>query len=355
MRLLVLYSRMADYFYQGLCRAVHEHGLEVLVVCQRPAESTPFQFEEIPGLRLVYRDAYDAYSLQQLYESYQPERVYAAGWSDEAYRGLMRRARRAGVKVLMGMDNLWTGSARQRVGSWLGHWYLPQLADICWVPGLPQFAYALRLGFSPERIRTGLYCAHGAPFEAAALQRDVPMPRVLLFVGRLVAYKNPVSLARQFAEAREAAGSDWQLWMAGDGPLMGELKALQRQHSGAIKLLGFTPPQALPSLFAQAGAFCLPSHREHWGVVVHEAACAGLPILSTTSCGASSAFLFHGFNGWKFDSQRPEELQRALEALLQLDGDQLRLYGERSLVLSRAFSPEQFAAVLTEPLQASGH
>lgn len=353
MRLLVLYSRMADYFYQGLCRAVREHGVEALVVCQRPAASAPFQFEDIPGLRLVYRDTYDADSLQQLYESFQPERMYAAGWSDGAYRALMRKARRSGVPVLMGMDNLWAGSARQRLASWLGRWYLPKLTDICWVPGLPQFAYAQRLGFPPERIRTGLYCAHGAPFEAASQLRAEPMPRVLLFVGRLVAYKNPVLLARQFAEARAATGSDWQLWIAGDGPLMGELEALQRQHSGAIRLLGFTPPQALPALFSKAGAFCLPSHREHWGVVVHEAACAGLPILSTHSCGASSAFLFHGFNGWKFDSQRPEELRRSLEALMLLDGEQLRLYGQRSQMLSRACSPEQFVAVLTESLQVN--
>jgi glycosyltransferase involved in cell wall biosynthesis len=267
----------------------------------------------------------------------------------------MRAARRAGVPVLMGMDNYWKGTPRQWVARCLGRWRLPRLADICWVPGLPQFAYALQLGFPPERIRTGLYCAHGEPFAAAALQRPEPMPRVLLFAGRLVPYKNPVLLARQFVEARTATGSDWQLWMAGDGPLMSELESLRRQHPDSIRLLGFTPPKELPALFAQDGAFCLPSHGEHWGVVVHEAACAGLPILSTNHCGASSAFLFPGFNGWKFDSRRAEELRGALEALMQLEAAQLRLFGLRSQALSQTFSPEQFVAVLTESLPIRGH
>lgn len=348
MRILVLYSRMADYFYQGLRLAVAEFGADILVVCQQPVSTAPFQFEALPQLQFVHREELDKTALHQLMQHFKPERIYLAGWNDTGYRSLALKAKKLKIPVILGMDNYWKGGWKQRLGTLLLPYLLPRIADRCWVPGPPQFAYALRLGFKGDQIRTGLYAALREPFEQAAASRSQPMPTVLLFVGRLVAYKNPLQLAVHFLQARQRTQSNWQLWIAGDGPEMEAIQALGNQD--AIRLLGFTQPKDLPGLFAQAGAFCLPSHQEHWGVVVHEAACAGLPILSTHSTGASSVFLYQGFNGWKFDSQKPKELQQALVELMETNAEKRRQFGQRSAVLSRAYSLEQFVAVLTEPM-----
>ncbi len=54
----------------------------------------------------------------------------------------------------------------------------------------------------------------------------------------------------------------------------------------------------------KSGCFILPSIFEPWAVVIHEFACAGLPIIATEVCGATPHFVINGFNGLSIKSKK---------------------------------------------------
>ena len=56
----------------------------------------------------------------------------------------------------------------------------------------------------------------------------------------------------------------------------------------------------------------LPSLYEAWGVVVHEAVLAGLPLIATHQTGAASEFVIHGNNGFIYDAPDKEALKKIL-------------------------------------------
>jgi glycosyltransferase involved in cell wall biosynthesis len=101
-----------------------------------------------------------------------------------------------------------------------------------------------------------------------------PEPTVL-FLGRLVAMKRPDHALEAFRVLRERVPSA-RLWMIGDGPLAGRLRA--RQAPG-VELLGWMERDELLRRTAAAHVLVATSVREGWGLNVSEAAACGTPAI----------------------------------------------------------------------------
>ena len=69
-----------------------------------------------------------------------------------------------------------------------------------------------------------------------------------------------------------------------------------------IENKGFIQPKYLNDLLLNSSALILPSRYEPWGVIVHEAAVAGLPIIISDACGSSDHLVKDGYNGYIFSS-----------------------------------------------------
>ena len=54
-----------------------------------------------------------------------------------------------------------------------------------------------------------------------------------------------------------------------------------------VHLIGFINQSELPTYYAAADVFVLPSHYETWGLVVNEALSAGLAVIATKEVGAT--------------------------------------------------------------------
>ena len=107
-----------------------------------------------------------------------------------------------------------------------------------------------------------------------------PGSPVLLALGRLHENKAFDVLLRALAQA-----PDVYLWLAGEGPLLGELEALA-QHLAVkprVRFLGWREDTA--ALFAAADVFVCPSRREPLGNVVIESWVQGVPVIATDSLG----------------------------------------------------------------------
>ena len=95
-----------------------------------------------------------------------------------------------------------------------------------------------------------------------------------------------------------------------------------------------------------SGCFVLPSHYEPWGVVLHEFAAAGLPIICSDICGASSSFVISGKNGYKFKSNCKKSLTDKFLKIILLSDFELNNMSKASFSLSKRVSPETSAANL---------
>jgi glycosyltransferase involved in cell wall biosynthesis len=113
-----------------------------------------------------------------------------------------------------------------------------------------------------------------------------------------------------------------------------------------VELTDFISPAALPEFYKSAGIFCLPSKGEHWGVAVHEAAAAGLPLLLSDTVESGSAFLINGFNGFSFETGNERSFREYLLRMLNMTNDELLKMGENSILLSRRINHGTWSATL---------
>lgn len=345
MRVAVLWSRLSGYFNACLKELAALPGVELYLAHIGEARDAPFdaaQFQWLGRARVFSGDP-DAAALCRDLDAFAPDALLINSWHFGAYRRIARAYAGRAARVLAA-DNQWLGTVRQRLGVAVAPWYIAPLYDAAFVPGERQAVFARLLGFPEERIWRGLYsCDHDAFAAAYRLRRERtgPPPRDFLFVGRLVPEKGIDVLLDAYARYRagtEAGAGPLPLRLCGAGPL----EAACRDRPG-VRLEGFVQPDRLPAAMADAGCLLLPSRFEPWGVVVHEAAAAGLALICSERCGASVHLLQDGYNGFLAAAGRAAPLARALAAYAALDDDGVRAMAEASHGLSLQFTPRRWA------------
>ncbi|MCW1912679.1 glycosyltransferase family 4 protein [Luteolibacter sp. GHJ8] len=99
-----------------------------------------------------------------------------------------------------------------------------------------------------------------------------------------------------------------------------------------LSLAGFREGTDLLAEYHVAGAFVLPSYGDTYGVVVHEAASCGLPVLVSTAAGACETLAIEGRSGFRINPSDPEALAKHMGSLLADSGLSRKLgHGAREL------------------------
>jgi len=127
-----------------------------------------------------------------------------------------------------------------------------------------------------------------------------PSRRRFLFSGRFVALKRIDLLIDAFAQLADKL-VNWDLLIAGDGPLEAELKArVPTSLQQRIMWTGYLgSPKRMSALYKLADVLVLPSEYEAWALVVNEATCAGLALVCSDVVGAAAEML-HDFENGRF-------------------------------------------------------
>ncbi|GHE39810.1 glycosyltransferase [Sphingobacterium griseoflavum] len=130
-------------------------------------------------------------------------------------------------------------------------------------------------------IPIGVEPLHPDPALVAQLQARYAGKKIVLSLGRLVAYKGYAHLI----EAASNLPDDYHILIGGKGPLREELQALivERNLQKKVSLLGYVADEEIPAYFAACHLFCLPSvlKTEAFAIVQIEAMSCGKPIVST--------------------------------------------------------------------------
>lgn len=132
----------------------------------------------------------------------------------------------------------------------------------------------------------------------------------LLYVGRLKRDKGVADLVEAFGRLRSCFP---KLHLLLVGPDDEGLEPLIRNVS-QIHRVGYT--QAVEEYMAAADVFCLPSHREGFGLVLIEAGAVGLPVVASRIYGISDA-VAEGETGLLHLPGNVDDLARTIETLIE--------------------------------------
>jgi glycosyltransferase involved in cell wall biosynthesis len=354
--IIFLYTRLADYFYQSILRFLSEKPEYRVTIIKYPTDkNAPFSFQETEQLKIFDKTIFNtANDIISYIEEVNSVAVYSAGWSDKDYMKVSKYFYNK-LPTIVGLDNPWESTLKQNIGSIVSPFYLKNKYKYIWVAGKPQYEFAKKLGYSDSEIYFQLYVAN-TPIFNITYERELEVkkkkyPRKLIFIGRYVEYKQPLLLVQLFTELfKEGETNDWSLELIGSGPLEEELK---KYESDYIKINSFIKPQELPNKLSKSGAFCLPSKSEHWGVVVHEAAATGLPLLLSNTTYAGSEFLVNNQNGFLFDEKNKSDFKLALKKLFMLSDEELFTMGLDSFRFSKKINADGWIKSLLNMIKSN--
>lgn len=359
MKVLYLYTEVMGYNLPIFERLVTHYDAAVDVVHWNQNKLTPFVPDPASGVKYHERSSFTPQGLLDFALALSPDVVYVSGWMDKGYLPVIEKLKALGTPIVVGLDTQWTGSLRQQLGSRLIKWiYKKRYFSYALVPGPMQYEYAARIGFGKTEILCHLLSGNTGLFKRAAqsLQHDkqVSYPKNFLYVGRFAQTKGIDILLQAFELYRNQYRGDWTLTCIGNGPMANLLESAQQKYPEAITLKAFSSQAALVDQARNAGAFVLPSREDPWGVVVHEFATAGLPLILSEFVGARPQFLIDGLNGFTFHQNSPEQLALQMHKIATSTTEQLLEMGRVSAHLGAYLNPEISAASLMAAQNRAG-
>ncbi len=167
---------------------------------------------------------------------------------------------------------------------------------------------------------------------------------VILYLSKINKNKGAYELLRVFENISTAAA----LVYVGSGPLLKDLESYVRARRLAnVFFFGFQNISQVSNFYALADIFVLFSRAESWGLVVNEAMCFGLPVITTDAVMASYDLVREAENGYVLGAGDTEALARCLCGLLA-DPQLRRRMGERSLEIIRPWNYDEFVKGLLD-------
>ena len=341
--IVFLYTEIAPYFLACCKKLAEKPGVNVHIIRYPVNSEAPFRFNETNNKIVLYdRKNYSGEQLAELVKDLNPSVLICSGWVDRDYLKICKTFY-GKIPTVLTMDTHWRGNIKQRVATIVGPFYLGKRFSRAWVPGNIQKEYALKLGFKEDQIRQGFYSADTEYFSllynAINEEKRKSFPKRFIYVGRYYDFKGISDLWNAFEELQNENPNEWELWCLGTG-------SVEPVIHPKIKHFGFIQPQDLLEYVKNTGVFVMPSLFEPWGVVLHEFAVMGFPLVVSDRVGASEIFVKDKVNGFLFDITKNGDLKEKLKTIMQLTPEQLTLMGNESRRRSLFVTPEKWAHTL---------
>jgi len=288
-----------------------------------------------------------------------PSVVAVSGWSFPESVSAISWAKDNGARLVMMSASQLHDSPRHKMRELLKS-RIVSSCDAALVGGRSQANYITRLGMPRERVSYGYnavevdndHFANGADLarvNAAAERARLGLPKqYLLASGRFIPKKNLVALVRAFSIAFATSRGPNHLVILGDGP--GRLKLQQTivdaGLSERVLLADFKCYADLPVCYGLAQTFVHVSLSEQWGLVINEAAAAGLPLIVSRFCGAASELVEPGVNGILVEPTDVDDMARALQQMMSATDEMRSQMGRESRRIVASWAPDRFVAGL---------
>lgn len=175
-----------------------------------------------------------------------------------------------------------------------------------------------KLFFCPFSIDNEYYLQKAEEYrdKKVQLKEELSIPLdypVILFLSKLIHRKQPMLLLKAFHGLKTPAN----LIFVGSGRRLKILKRYVKQHDlKHVYFFGFQNYSQVPKFYAISDIFVFPSLGESWGLVINEAMCFGLPIVTTDKVMSIYDLVYDGKNGYIIEAHNKGIFIKALEDLL---------------------------------------
>jgi glycosyltransferase involved in cell wall biosynthesis len=336
MRILILYRELAGYTVECINKLAHDH--EILLVSYPVNSEAPFQFQFHSNIQVVSKSEITS---DEIF-SFNPKFVLCSGWGDKDF---LRWVKFLNKPTAVAFDTQWGSSLKFILGGIYFKLNYKKLFQFAFVPGKAQLKTARNLGFSKENILNGLYTCEDI---YRTTRKQLSEKKEIWCIARYIPTKNQNFLCEAFLSIKPNDRSGWTMNFAGTGELFPN-----RLLDESIVHHGFIQPKELSVKLENAAAFVLPSLYEPWGVVVHEMASLGKPLVLSNAVGAKQDLLVEGKNGYSFNPNSKDELKLQLLKIFKTPFDELQDMGNQSAELALQFSSDLWVSQFTKMLNAS--
>lgn len=185
----------------------------------------------------------------------------------------------------------------------------------CFGPGIRQFLvpYAVDNHFFAQKAADAQAYLPGLRAELG-LYEGRP---VILFASKLQTRKHCDHLIEAMHRLTDNTALRPYLLVVGDGEERPRLEQICRERNlGDVRFLGFRNQSELPTFFALADVFALPSEHEPWGLIVNEAMAAGCAVVVSSDVGAAPDLVVDGVTGFTYPVNNIDALTAALARVL---------------------------------------
>ncbi|MCZ8370918.1 MAG: glycosyltransferase family 4 protein [Porphyrobacter sp.] len=363
MEIAIIVSAVPHYF-AGRIKEYSRTGAKTLLVNARSSEMFysdirsddvgDVKFIELIGVKpnRIFR------SIMAVLDSHKPDVVVIAGWATVQCFAAILWAKRNQKKLVVMSDSQYSDAARSLHREKLKS-RIVRTCDTALVGGRVHRDYIVSLGMPEENVFVGYDTVDNRHFFAGAARaraegeierRRLGLPaRYLLASARFIPKKNLPRLIQAYAKSIGSTCDAPDLVLLGDGPERRSVEAaiLENDVTDRVHLMGFRPYDLLPSFYGLAEGFVHVSTAEQWGLVINEAAAAGLPLVVSAPCGASPELVHEGKNGWVVDPLNVEDMALALSLLIALSPSERARMGEFSRQIVAEWGPERFSEGLS--------
>ena len=336
MRILILYRELAGYTLECLNKLAANH--ELLVVHYPVNKEAPFNFEFNTTIQIVSKTELTSTKIIQ----FNPNFILCSGWSDAEYIDWVKTLNKP---TALTFDTIWQSNLKFVVGSFYFRFKYKKLFRFAFIPGNSQSETSHKLGFSAENTLNGFYTCEDVFRQN---NKVLTNSKELWCIARYIPTKTINFLCESFLSIPPNERSGWTLNIAGTGELFPT-----RIEDDAIVHHGFIQPKELSVKLENATAFVLPSLYEPWGVVVHEMATLGKPLIISTAVGAKQDLLEEGINGYSFSPHSKYELKLQLLKIFNTPLDALQEMGNVSAKNAKKFSSDIWVSQFTKMLNDS--
>lgn len=349
MTFLFLYTELAEYTLACIRALAEKRTQDRIVVVHFPInQEAPFDFDFSIAEFYSIEQFQSSAALEKHFTSLSPAVIICSGWIHPWYTRICRIYRKSAITILT-LDNHWKGNLKQWAWLLVSRFTLQSWFHYAWVPGSHQLRYARKLGFPANKILTGFYSCDTNRFlsmgEKFRLAKEAKLPRVLLCVARYIPVKGYEILWDAFIRWQSEQEQDWELWCAGTGADFDK-----RVLHPKIKHLGFIQKDEWEPIIEKTSIFVLFSLFEPWGVVVHEFAAAGYPLVLSNKVGAAEKFLSPA-NGWLINTEDRATIDAAFRKIGALDQQSFNQMANASRELAKSLSPYSWVQTLETVLK----
>lgn len=178
-------------------------------------------------------------------------------------------------------------------------------------------------------------------------RKDSYNTKQLIYVGSLIQRKGLDLLLPALAETSE----DIRLVIVGEGQ---EEQALKEQIaelgiSDRVTFMGYVEGEALRELYKNSDVFILPTREDCFGLVILEAMCASLPVISSKYADGARDLVEEGVNGYIVDPEDTEGFAAVIGRIFA-EG-KLEEMGSASYAKAQEFSFEEVSKGAIEALR----